>query len=1097
MFIEKLSKNQLNIIGVLSISIATIFLVLVIVIPIFLKRQMTNNYIQKCNPTINNTKLWASFPGELDSNLSHHFSFFNYQRNGEEYKINLHKNISIKEEVNYTNFTKDENNIYFLNNRSYQYLNEQNSENENENNINSINLGMFEALETLSHPPLYKIGINAIYYLLKKLLIEPDIFIRELYTYHLSKSLSGEDIIEKILINVEEEKIDRIFDNSDEKYKKYSLNTSSGFYEWIKILGSKEKISNALWLSNLFLLTEEEILSILFNEDAYLIKEYKNFNKYLAQKFNCDGEQCDIKLLYLQLINSSVISELFPELNNFEKLNSLLKTNYYPFDKSPEMKIFYDEVYSKQKEHKEDFEDVKPNLEQINKLLDLNSEYCLLTIENSISFLYINKTEYKPPIKQEKNKEYFGDLTYEQINYLTEYFYDYLPKIFFNHQINKEKENNNLNIEDSISYDLISKTIANFIPLIAEKTYKNLNNLDLFSLLLKKLILLRLKEKLNAMELDEICPIIMQNILDDGKKVLAICSDPTINLTNIESVTKYINYFFCLPEYEQYNSTCDNSLIDYFKQKVYLTKEEIDKIISENSTIYEVFESSFYSILQTYNCSQKCDNDYFTKMQFLNSWVTRNVPEPIPKSNSTKEIFPEIKEEYEILAIKEKYHNNDIYNEQDAMLIIDLMNIKGDEIYNLDNADIFYRKIKMEKEFSNAIYQGKESALFNLYYLLINLFIFDNKDMYNFMDINDDNSKSSLIVNYSSINNFLEGKTEENQYWINIIKEGNYFENFKPNLDSVTKFDFGFNFDTKEQEKIDLYYMGIDTRNSDYNKRRYTKMNNLLTLNIKKEEYDYILNKTIYTAFPLYNFEKLLDIRKFSDGFQYDNSLEVIYYYDLISTRPLRFIRDENENYQQKIECKKYILDPKSLSAGINEYFDNNDDDNPFLIQKVNKPFMITNKIDVLKEYGYDDLKEEDIINYICIDPISDMVIDSKMNLIYTLNTRKYNLINKKIKSNTNFPLFLYQRNYEINVNSYENLFPGVTEYYQNATTFIVVGIIIIILFAAIGLVSFIYLNKKLKEGSLDEIKNGELKPIEEILTSKIEDGNEQGKKND
>ena len=125
---EKLSKKQLNIIGVISISIAAIFLILVIVIPIFLKRQMTYNYIQKCTPTMDNTHLWASFPGEINSNLSHHFSFFNYEKNGKEYKINLKNNISIEEEVKYTNFSNDENNIYFLNNRSYKFLNEKKME---------------------------------------------------------------------------------------------------------------------------------------------------------------------------------------------------------------------------------------------------------------------------------------------------------------------------------------------------------------------------------------------------------------------------------------------------------------------------------------------------------------------------------------------------------------------------------------------------------------------------------------------------------------------------------------------------------------------------------------------------------------------------------------------------------------------------------------------------------------------------------------------------------------------------------------------------------------------------------------------------------
>ena len=152
----------------------------------------------------------------------------------------------------------------------------------------------------------------------------------------------------------------------------------------------------------------------------------------------------------------------------------------------------------------------------------------------------------------------------------------------------------------------------------------------------------------------------------------------------------------------------------------------------------------------------------------------------------------------------------------------------------------------------------------------------------------------------------------------------------------------------------------------------------------------------------------------------------------------------------------------------------------------MNKPFIITDKISVLQDYGFNDLKKEDIINYICVDPISDLVIDSKLNLIYALNTRKYNLLNNEIKLEKNYPLFLYQRNFEVDVNSYESLFPGVTEYYENSTTFIIIGVIILILFIAIGLLSFIYLNKKIKSEKEDDVKNDEdLKPIDEMLIVK------------
>ena len=99
-------------------------------------------------------------------------------------------------------------------------------------------------------------------------------------------------------------------------------------------------------------------------------------------------------------------------------------------------------------------------------------------------------------------------------------------------------------------------------------------------------------------------------------------------------------------------------------------------------------------------------------MQFLNSWVTRNAPDRVPKSNSIKEWDPEIEEEYEIEAIRIKYNNSDEYNETDAMYIIELANIYEDDLYDLDKADIFYKKITFEKKFYEALKKGKDSTMF-------------------------------------------------------------------------------------------------------------------------------------------------------------------------------------------------------------------------------------------------------------------------------------------------------------------------------------------------------------------------------------------------
>ena len=1053
MFLDNLSKKALNIIGVTSVVLATLMIILVIVLPIQFKRILKNDYIQKCNPSLDNTNIWASFPGELDSKLLHTFSFFNYEKiDGEKnlYKINYKSNITIEEKVNYTNFSKIDNTIYFLNNRTYKNL-----ENEKENektSISGINLGLFEALETVSYPPLYKIGIDSIYYLKKKVLIEPDLFIKELFTYKMSKTLSEEDIRNKILINIPPIKIDFIIESS-----KYSLNTSSGFFEWIKILGSQEKISKATWLNDLFLLTEEEVDSVVLDENCFLMKEYKDFNKNISNIFKCE-DNCGEELLYKQLIESSVINKLFPEINNFKELITYLGYNYYPFEKTPEMLDFFSNIYSKQKGHKTDYKEVTIKKEQLEKFIKEDGKYCLLSLENSINILHVSKTA-----DSKKDIKYFDDLTYDNVNFLSEYFYSYLPSIF----LLPEKKENEEDIKEEApkSIGLMSKIVSNFLPKIVEQTFKKMSNIDILSYLEEKMYFIQMKEVLKTFELEDICPIIMQKSLNDPKKVFKVCSDEKVNLNSEESLNKFIQLYFCQEETKD-EKKCNNSISNYLKSIINVTDEEISSLVSKNSYIAQIIISSPNALSNKYNCPGPCTNEYLLRIQYAKAKVTRDPPEPLEKADSLKVWFPELEDDYEIIKIKEKKNNTEPFEEEDVFRILDSYISNGD-LFDVENSEAFMNKITFEKDYSNALMnKPKDSSLYKLIEFLLGIYVFDK-----------DNKNNSLIVNYSSVDDFVKGNSIENQYWIEYLQSGNYYENFKPNLSSVTEFYFGFDFATKEQKDLNLDYIGISARTNEYNKRRIEKINDLVTLNIKKSEYDITKDSDINLNFPLYNFQKLLGDRIFSDGFQYDNSLEVIYYYDLISSRPLRFNRKEVVKYKDKLECKKYLLDTEKLSAEINEDFDSSDN-KAMLTQKVNKPFALSvNYKGALKKFGYeyDDNNNED--NYICVDPISDMVIDSKINLMYSLNSRKYGLLNKNIESNTLYPLFHYQRNYEVNINSYEKQFPGVTEFYEKSTTLIVVGVILIIVFVAVAVVAFIYLNKKIKREQFEEMQDN-LEPI-------------------
>ena len=1070
---DKLSKNQLNCIGIISITIVTVMIILVIVLPIMLKTKKANDFTEKCFPTINNTNLWAKFPGALKSNLSHTYEIFDYKSQSKEnlknsYEIEVKSNFSILEEIVYSNFTKDEDTIFFNANRSYKYLEEKGKPDE-KIKINSINMGLFEALETLAFPQLYKIGINSIHYLLTRTLIEPDLFIRELFTCKLFNELDDNIIRTKILNNLPDEKIDKIL-SIDDKFKNYSFKTYPGLFQWIKILGLSDKISKSDWLSELFELSKEEIDSILDNSNAYLITEYKQYNSDLGTKFNCENkEQCGIELLYTQIIDGSVISSLNLEVKDYLSLNNILETQYYPFSKTPEMIYYFKEKYEK-----EDFNSYSPTKEQLDNLLNSQSKYCLLSSNNSINFLYLNKTK-------ERTKQKILDLTDNQMDFLSDYFYKRLPEIFLYPSINTEK-NKNFG-EESIKVEPVAKIASNMFQSIVDKTYKYMSKINLYNYVLVKSIEKNLKKKTNYNEFDEICPIIMQKILDDGKKVNKICSDINISFNTEESLLKWIEPYYCLKD--KNDTKCNMYIIDYLKGLVYITEDEINKIFSEEN-LGGAFDYGLESIKNNYNCGDRCDeNDYLLKLQFWTGIITSNASDAFTKTDTIKDWFPEeIPYPIEISYYQKKYGNTDEFTESDIDFMINLLS-KTENKYDLENSNSFAYTLDLEKKYSLYMNNKERTSLINLVDFLIDVFIFKNENN------NNDNSQS-LLVEYSSIKNLLQGNNEEDKSWINYLSSGNYFDNFKPNFEKTTGLDIGINLDTKKQENFDFDYYGINTKNLNYDKRKFNKMNDLLTLNIKKQEFDYLQNKYINLISPTFNFESLLGLRQFSDGFQYDNHLKVLYYYDTISSRPLRFLYASEEKYKNKIKCKKYELDIEELFAGLNEYLDTEKKIEKALItQKVNKPFVISTDFDNLKKFGFNKkLKEDKIDNYICVDPISDMVIDSNINLIYGIYARKFGFLNKEIENEEIYPIFTYQRKYEVEVNSYEAQFPGVTEYYKNMTVFIIIGVIVILIFAALAILAFFYWYKKSKESKKESMKQSLVPLSDSEFDSKRESEN-------
>ena len=134
------------------------------------------------------------------------------------------------------------------------------------------------------------------------------------------------------------------------------------------------------------------------------MEQYKEYKKSRCT----DESKCSEELLYKQLIESSIISAE-TGVENYKKLNDFLGLDIYPFDKSPELKYF-------------DLS-VSFTMEQLKQFLDKKGDSCLLSIENTIKFLNINKTG-------DDKQTYYKDLTYAQINFLAKYLYKSLPNVF-------------------------------------------------------------------------------------------------------------------------------------------------------------------------------------------------------------------------------------------------------------------------------------------------------------------------------------------------------------------------------------------------------------------------------------------------------------------------------------------------------------------------------------------------------------------------------------------------------------------------------------------------------------------------------------------
>ena len=334
-----MKKTKFLPLSIVFTTLLSISLVLVFLIPSLINNSTTSTIKQKAIPSIGNSELWGKFPGVLETTLMHSFNFFNYTTAdktslSKEGEIILTNNsVQYIEKIDYQDIVLNStsNEINFTAYKTYSKASSEQSE-----RIRIPSLGLFEALETLSHPPLYQQGINSLHYLKEQTLGIDGVFIKKLFTKYTFDSLMSDKnkVFEEVLVNVTESKRESIYSNEN-----YGLGKINTFYKWVLLIGDEHKIESANWLMSVLNLTSNEIDTLL-GKNSLLNEYYNLYNVQLASDFKCsDSSYCGNELIYKQLIDGSVLKTF--NFENFKEFNKHIEEDVYEIERSPEMEIYF------------------------------------------------------------------------------------------------------------------------------------------------------------------------------------------------------------------------------------------------------------------------------------------------------------------------------------------------------------------------------------------------------------------------------------------------------------------------------------------------------------------------------------------------------------------------------------------------------------------------------------------------------------------------------------------------------------------------------------------------------------------------------------
>lgn len=743
-----------------------------------------------------------------------------------------------------------------------------------------------------------------------------------------------------------------------------------GFYTWANLVGKNEAIKNATWLTENFQLTSTEAISIL-GDKSFLNSLFIWFNKDLSFNFKCAKDICNSELILRQLTDASVTKYL--NIRNIKILNDLIDTGFYPFQSSPEL-IEYFNLGTNNKGI--EFADVNLSSAQLQRLL-FNQDSNLLEPSNFIDLIYFNATEdlYSGYTK-------FLFKSNKQINFMIGYIMDYLVNIFTHDRNFISQENTAQNKTDEVEIDSLANGFTSILEIILNKTYSRLFK-NMKVIVMSKFLISFMKKEIDCQK------FILPAVDNNETRASNICSNENINMDTYSSLKIWIlpydciHFTDCREEEKQKLMSLTGMAIE--ELAIVYRYENLGKIISDAKNL----------IQDTYKCGD-CTSEYLARRQWFECYITKNPPKTFPVLEPAATIFDWDKIEFEFPIEMSYFVEKAKCSTEDCNILVmervlSLLDTFRNSISTL-NREAFNNRFLIRKAFS-AYVKGDYTNMTSVFEK-INIknpeAFFSTLQLY----ISSTIMKNRVINKYTDPTSLLLGNYLEDRYLMRHLAKGSFYENFKPNIKSTT----GFNIEVDRKHELDNYTFDTGFKENEYQVRRIREFNGVPIINFNTEVYSPSKNDFVYKNIPLYDASRFDSSLDFSDGFQFSTDRNVINFYDNFSSRVLRFKFSRSRSFKEELNCLEYTLTNEVLldlheKRIYSESLLDKHQQAASMFGKFNKPYVLT-PFNVLKnqtflksfnEINLSGLKENDArlsANFICLDPFSDLVLQSNISLL-------------------------------------------------------------------------------------------------------------------